>query len=268
MDLEQRVQALEQELEILKNQIQTTLLEIQEQLSTKAYPSLRAEDMPQRNNNAGLSTGRPVRQQIPSHDADPTTDEEPEPVSRVRKVALNEVAPDEPPQQATRRPAPKQPADINEWSSFDEMERWVSEKVREIGPGRTRKLIEMQFENGSFSMEMTETLLQFVRLYDEDAIQPHPQMPARKPATPVVRKAAPSVVQPQAAKPAPKPPPQATRQRPPEASRQQPPAKPAQTPSPEPKARSEARDDANVVLRLIAGVQNAGAGVKWRKHSG
>jgi len=46
MDLEHRVQMLEQELQILKGQIQATLLEIQEHLLTNAYPALRAEEPP------------------------------------------------------------------------------------------------------------------------------------------------------------------------------------------------------------------------------
>ena len=44
MDLERRVEALEKELQILKAQIQATLLDIQEQILTNAYPSLRAEN--------------------------------------------------------------------------------------------------------------------------------------------------------------------------------------------------------------------------------
>jgi hypothetical protein len=47
MNLEQRVTMLEQELQILKNQIQATLLDIQEQLLTNTYPSLRAETRPE-----------------------------------------------------------------------------------------------------------------------------------------------------------------------------------------------------------------------------
>jgi hypothetical protein len=45
MDLEQRMQALEQELAILKNQIQATLLDIREQVLNNSYPALRAENV-------------------------------------------------------------------------------------------------------------------------------------------------------------------------------------------------------------------------------
>lgn len=46
MKLESRVEALEQELKILKNEIQSTLLEIREQVLNHYYPELRAEEPP------------------------------------------------------------------------------------------------------------------------------------------------------------------------------------------------------------------------------
>ena len=44
MELDARVKALEYELKILKNEVQRTLLDIQEQILIHYYPSLRAED--------------------------------------------------------------------------------------------------------------------------------------------------------------------------------------------------------------------------------
>lgn len=44
MELDARVKALEYELKILKNEVQRTLLDIQEQVLIHYYPSLRAED--------------------------------------------------------------------------------------------------------------------------------------------------------------------------------------------------------------------------------
>ncbi len=108
MDLEQRVKVLEQEVEILKNQIQVTLLDIQEQLLTNAYPSLRAED--------GAVQTRPAV--LPA---------QPEPVAEktiqpavLRKVSLNAASADEPdeesevtpparPQRQVRAQAPDEP---------------------------------------------------------------------------------------------------------------------------------------------------------------
>ena len=46
MQLQHRIKILEQELEILKNQIQKSLLDIQEQLLANTYPALRAEPSP------------------------------------------------------------------------------------------------------------------------------------------------------------------------------------------------------------------------------
>ena len=46
MSLETRVETLEHELKILKNEIETTLLEIQNQVLIHYYPVLRAEDTP------------------------------------------------------------------------------------------------------------------------------------------------------------------------------------------------------------------------------
>ncbi len=44
MNLEQRVETLEQELQVLKSQIQATLLDLQEFMLTNSYPTLRADD--------------------------------------------------------------------------------------------------------------------------------------------------------------------------------------------------------------------------------
>jgi hypothetical protein len=57
MNLEQRVQALEQELAILKNQIQATLLDIREQVLNNSYPALRAES----------PLAEPDAQTVPAH---------------------------------------------------------------------------------------------------------------------------------------------------------------------------------------------------------
>jgi hypothetical protein len=46
MKIESRVEALEHELKILKNEIQSTLLEIREQILNHYYPELRAEEPP------------------------------------------------------------------------------------------------------------------------------------------------------------------------------------------------------------------------------
>ncbi|NLF79252.1 MAG: hypothetical protein GX573_26455 [Chloroflexi bacterium] len=93
MDLEQRVIALEQELQILKNQIQATLLDIQEHLLTNAYPSLRAEAEPTRLEPAPVKTisVKPRGQTGTEEDAPDV----PQPDSKppIRQVSLEDVQP-------------------------------------------------------------------------------------------------------------------------------------------------------------------------------
>ncbi|MCC7446396.1 MAG: hypothetical protein IT324_03220 [Anaerolineae bacterium] len=91
MDLEQRVQVLEQEVQVLKNQIQATLLEMQEYLLTNAHPSLRAEDTP-RSSSARPQPGALRKVSFTDNDDD-ERDDEPR-IAGVRKVSLN--AEDEP----------------------------------------------------------------------------------------------------------------------------------------------------------------------------
>lgn len=91
MDLEQRVTMLEQELQILKNQIQATLLDIQEHLLTNAYPSLRAEARPE---TAPVKTvsAKPAAPAAPETEPAPPTGQ-----PLVRQVSLKEVQTPEPP---------------------------------------------------------------------------------------------------------------------------------------------------------------------------
>ncbi|MEW6580976.1 MAG: hypothetical protein AB1435_17525 [Chloroflexota bacterium] len=91
MDLEQRVTMLEQELQILKNQIQATLLDIQEHLLTNTYPSLRAEARPE---TAPVKTvsAKPAAPAEPEGEPAPLTDQ-----PLVRQVSLKDVKAQEPP---------------------------------------------------------------------------------------------------------------------------------------------------------------------------
>ena len=59
MDLEHRVKVLEQELEILKNQIQATLLDVQDQILSSYHPALRADPMSGMARPAGAREGLP-----------------------------------------------------------------------------------------------------------------------------------------------------------------------------------------------------------------
>lgn len=65
MNLEQRIDALEQELQVLKNQIQATLLDMQEFMLTNSFPALRADEQ--------SSPAQPVAPQTTAkHPTEPT----------------------------------------------------------------------------------------------------------------------------------------------------------------------------------------------------
>lgn len=179
-----------------------------------------------------------------------------------------------------------------------EMAQWVSDKIKEVGIKNTRRLIDVYVQRGEVTPEEQDALLQLVTLYEEanapkpqrngstafqrvEAAPPAPSAP-RQPARPQpsARPASAPAAGPQAtirpktsARTNPATRPQQPNTPPPAVQSQ---AAPTQPTSPQPPARSERmtqkeQSDAaksSIVLRLIAGVQNAGAGVRWHKHNG
>lgn len=252
MDLEKRVQELEQELLILKNQIQTTLLDIQGQLLTQTYPALRS--------NAPTQPAAVPTPESTHHQAAPVSSYTPPPANdspadtgtiKVRKVSLNDVMPQA--QEPPRQPEPEYEPD--EIADTDQYRRWVMEQLQETGVKRTRDLIRNYAQEGLIPPEIRDELLQITAQYAAKN-QPKPAAPAPRPQRPTsetserTRPQRPAQKQPQpveAVKPAPQ--------------RQPKPQRP-----PEPVMVEEEEGHHNLVLRLIAGVQNAGAGVKWSKN--
>jgi hypothetical protein len=299
MDLEQRIQALEQEVQILKNQIQATLLDVQEQLLTNAYPSLIAADSSP-SNDTGQSFNPPQRQYLHTVAPEDSTEEDASasPMN-VRRVSLNDLqgtpAPEGRHSQATETspefrptPTPTQPIQSADWSTLTELEDWVSNKVEKMGVERTRKLVHMYAEKGHFAPDVAESLFEIVSLYDRPSRKPasnHHNNGNHHSGTSTSQRAKPSreAQRPKArsSRPAGRPTVQRSQPRP------QPAPQRNYQPAPRPNngreqiTRSEAtitNDDSymideqeqsqNLVLRLIAGVQNAGAGVKWSKKHG
>lgn len=164
MDLEKRVEQLEQELQILKNQIQPSLLDIREFVLTNAYPSLRAE---------APATPRPVVYREPEPEAAPET---PLPV---RKVNLNEVE---------TQPVSTQPRPVEEqlsthkmnWSALHKLEDWVSRKVEKYGVQRTIRFIDKSAESGKISSDTHELLLKLVNLHQAGHEQPEEETTDRR----------------------------------------------------------------------------------------
>jgi hypothetical protein len=252
MDLEHRVKALEEELDILKNQIQATLFEIQEQILSNAYPELRAEGTPDSGRRPAPSITDQKRQ-TPSVEmpavridgtmpqaamllphSDPNHDngnsyppeqmqfsgvrsftfdeneeeqyyEQPQPVKVNRRNPENgyhNQYPAPPAQQnnprrpqgqpprntaaqkkspATNKHAPAPEPDQMEteitadditgkgvsWTTLAELEGWASREVARIGATRTRELIKDFAHEGYFSRKIRDTLLDLVTTYEE-----------------------------------------------------------------------------------------------------
>lgn len=84
MELEQRVKTLEYEFKILKNEIQRTLLDIQEQVLIHYYPTLRTEE-------TGPSSGMvQMMETVRSRQVKPQGPAEPG-ATAIKKVSLGEI---------------------------------------------------------------------------------------------------------------------------------------------------------------------------------
>jgi hypothetical protein len=290
-DTEHRVEALEQEVEILKNQIQATLLSIQEHLLTHAHPELRPESAPPPEQ---LPTGGQPYPRVQTISANPQMDL---PAPQSMTAVSQSVA------------AAPQPTAVD-WKTMAELEEWTSNRIDRMGVEQTRALINAYAQKGRFSPEIANALLEFVTVYQNSmaptiphrpadfnpaprpkAAQPAPQPPVvkavaqapKQPASSVKRPTQPTPASESAAAPKPatgKAAPSKTqaqnRNAQPKATAQPKPAaqpkaampkatKPANPPK---EAEEEGGEHANLVLRLIAGVSNAGAGVKWKKSHG
>ncbi|MBI1279799.1 MAG: hypothetical protein GC179_16850 [Anaerolineaceae bacterium] len=258
MESEQRIQALEQEVQILKTQIQSILLDIQTHLLTNAYPALRGH------HTAGSST---------EDDEDDDEYDRAAPVAKVRKVSSHAASPKH------EKAAPPVHQSETILASLDEQQEWVLNNIQNLGISRTRDLIQANAEKRRFTPEVSDTLMRFTDMYAAAADTPTipsrpagmptvkavttaPQQPVktRAPQTP----AAASIPAPQVVKPAQK---ITTTKAKPAA-----PAAPAviqqpdqliETPTTQ---ENEDPEGSSLVLRLIAGVQNAGAGVRWGKN--
>jgi len=166
MDMEQRVKTLEQEMKILKNQVQKTLLDIQEQILVHYHPALRTEDDAlEENGKAQKETARPFTP--PASNMQRSSESAGAP--KVRQVSLADLRQPQP--QGTRPSAePAQPAapPASEEQTFAALAEWVGESVSKIGAERTRKLLDLRTANGSVAPDVYDTLHQLITLCEAD----------------------------------------------------------------------------------------------------
>jgi len=165
--LEQRVRTLEYELKILKNEIQRTLLDIQEQLLIHYYPALRAsESIPASEVVQSLGAVREKRETIVEA---PPISEAPEPeIPQVRKVSLGDIRRvredlSETAVQADQVQGP-QPAQPN----LIALMGWISSALPKIGKDRAARLLETVHQKGYLDDETKRALMEFCAISGGD----------------------------------------------------------------------------------------------------
>ena len=165
MELEQRVKALEYELKILKNEIQRTLLDIQEQVLVHYNPTLRTEEpsVPE----GAVQTAAPgpihtngkdkaaVARSIPANNSDAVslTDLD-APLPKVRKISLNEV----------RAAHSEIPTQTDEIGRMGKLLDWALNASAQIGVGRLKAVMEVCAQHEVISANVQELLLRIAPL--------------------------------------------------------------------------------------------------------
>lgn len=172
MELERRVKTLEQEMKILKNQIQNTLLDVQEQVLIHYYPALRPEstEPPAGPNLSQPRQAQPNRSNGIHKQLDKENGEIP-PV--VKEISLNDIRqrrngelPDHVIDVETLL-APEQSGETTHWDQFSLLATWIEKSVERLGVTHTEKLIEMNVSEKVYGSELKGTLQSLLSLYDE-----------------------------------------------------------------------------------------------------
>lgn len=165
MELEQRVKTLEYEFKILKNEIQRTLLDIQEQVLIHYYPTLRAEENEPSTGAVQALEAIRTKQNTSAPGAVPVA----------KKVSLDQVREaqgDNPPAIIIEPTAPVPPSAKAETplapASTGKVFQWGINTAAKFGGARVKKLIEAYSAKGVFAPEIKDTLVQIAAL-NQDA---------------------------------------------------------------------------------------------------
>lgn len=199
MSLETRVETLEHELKILKNEIEHTLLEIQNQVLIHYYPSLRAEDA------APPKELLPLLESAFTEGDEPATplakprpeDEAPAPPPKAKEVSLTDIKrkPKPIPSLPVREPSAAKtetkpakvtmtpakvaaaPAPIATLVGPEEtipqellplLAKWVNESVEKIGKELAQNMVESAANTEQITPEVMTLLLEFITLCEEE----------------------------------------------------------------------------------------------------
>lgn len=154
MELEQRVKTLEYEFKILKNEVQRTLLDIQEQLLVHYYPTLRAEESVP--SAATVQAYEAVRgKSMPgAAPAAPAPVAMPPPASApmptVKKVSLDQVRETQGEMSATKNQA--------------QLLQWSVRAAAKFGSVRVKDLIEVYSAKADFPTDLKTGLIEMAML--------------------------------------------------------------------------------------------------------
>ncbi len=168
MELEQRVKALEYEMKILKNEIQRTLLDIQEQILIHYYPSLRAGDDTEPSEGTWQSL-ESIRERKAALGGEASPDASP--VLPVKKVSLEEIRPAQEGGSASSDGGNSStPAGGAGQTSIVELSGWVSDTVKSVGGDRAVKLIKACAGKEWITPESEDVLLRLASLSSDDVV--------------------------------------------------------------------------------------------------
>jgi hypothetical protein len=158
MELEQRVKTLEYEFKILKNEIQRTLLDIEEQVLVHYYPALRAGDSAPPEGIVQAVDSIRAKQGAGSASAPA--------MPMAKKVSLDEIRTAGVPAPVQAAGAPSNGKGMDQ-AALVKLSEWVSSSARMIGGEHTGKLIEVSVSNGIVPSEFRDVLKRLASLGKE-----------------------------------------------------------------------------------------------------
>lgn len=187
MELDARVKALEYELKILKNEIQRTLLDIQEQVLIHYYPTLRSEDSAPPAEAVAQLAARPFPAAPPAETVTqsaartiPAGPPPSTPVPAIKKVSLDEIRAAQP---AAVAITPKASGSVDQATMVKLLE-WVNDSIARLGSKRTASLIEACVARAILDNDTKAILLRLTSMNQ----QPDPeQVPANDALTMFLR---------------------------------------------------------------------------------
>ncbi len=164
--LEQRVKALEYEMKILKNEVQRTLLDIQEQVLIHYYPSLRAEEEETLTGGIRQSLESIRGQRQASGEAPNPPGAQPE----VKMVSLGDVKVGQEETPGALEGEVSSPSEGGEdQSRIMELSGWVSNTAQKIGGERTGRLIQACTNKNIIAPDIEGSLLRLTGLISVDS---------------------------------------------------------------------------------------------------